>query len=190
MLKSLLFRTVLAVAAFVVVPGVAAAVEIADVQIASTTNVAGKALKLNGAGIRKKVFIKVYVGALYVEETSSDASTLINADKVKMVEMHFLRDVEKDKILGAYKEGFEHNSASQLAELQSGLDRLSAGLADVKEGGVMTVTYVPGKGTTVAIQGGPSVTVAGKTFADALFRNWLGGEPADSGLKEGMLTGH
>ena len=190
MLKPLLLRTALALCAFAVVPDTAAAVEVADVQIASTTNVAGKTLKLNGAGIRKKMIIKVYVGALYVEETSSDASALINADKVKMVEMHFLRDVEKEKILGAYKEGFENNSASKLTELQAGLDQLSAGLADVKEGSVMTVAYVPGKGTTVAIQGGPSVTVAGKTFADALFRNWLGGDPADSGLKESMLNGH
>jgi hypothetical protein len=78
----------------------------------------------------------------------------------------------------------------QAVDGQDGLDQLSAGLADVKEGNVMTVTYVPGKGTTVAIQGGPSVTVAGKTFADALFRNWLGGDPADSGLKESMLNGH
>lgn len=191
MMKKLIFATALATAtAVTVAPTPAAAVKVADIEIPATAQAAGKSLKLNGAGIRKKFVIKVYVGALYVEETSTDASALVQSDKVKMVEMHFLRDVEKAKILGAYKDGFENNSADKMAELQSGLDQLSAGLTDVKEGNVMTVTYVPGKGTTVAIQGGPSVTVAGKTFADAMFRNWLGKEPADSGLKEDMLTGH
>ena len=43
----------------------------------------------------------------------------------------------------------------------------------------MVVTYVPGHGTTVVAAGGTPVTVEGKDFADAMFRNWLGPEPAD-----------
>ncbi len=191
MLKNLIVASTLAFGTFVVAPAPAGAAQIADVEVGATATVEGKTLKLNGAGIRKKAgIIKVYVGALYLESTGSDASSIVSSDQVKMVEMHFLRDVSKDKILGAYKDGFENNSADKMAELQPGLDQLASGLADVKEGSVMTVTYVPGKGTTVAIQGGPSVTVAGKTFADALFRNWLGSDPADSTLKEEMLTGH
>ena len=37
--------------------------------------------------------------------------------------------------------------------------------------------------------GGGTVTVEGKEFADALFRNWLGGDPSDSDLKTAMLSG-
>ena len=162
---------------------------VAGVDVPETLSAEGKTLKLNGAGIRKKFIIKVYVGALYLENTATSAQEIVKSDQVKVVQMHFLRDVDKEKIIGAYKEGFEKNSGDKVAQLQAGLDKLKAGLADMKEGGVMTVTYAPGKGTTVAIKGGPSVSVPGKEFADALLRNWVGSEPADGGLKEAMLAG-
>jgi len=37
------------------------------------------------------------------------------------------------------------------------------------------------------VEGGKSVTIEGKAFGDALFRVWLGDDPVDGGLKEGML---
>jgi hypothetical protein len=45
---------------------------------------------------------------------------------------------------------------------------------------------------TVSQQSGQSVTITAdaKTVADALFRNWLGGSPADDGLKTAMVTGN
>ena len=166
----------------------AQAKEVAGVNLADTVTVEGKTLKLNGAGIRKKFIVKVYVGALYLENTSTNAADIIKSDQVKQVRMTFLRGVEKDKILGAYKEGFEKNSKDQLASLQAGLDKLSAALGDMEKGGEMTVTYVPGKGAIVK-QPKASVTVEGKEFADALLRNWLGGDPADKGLRDEMLAG-
>jgi hypothetical protein len=51
----------------------------------------------------------------------------------------------------------------------------------------MFVTYVPGQGTTVAAAGGSPVTVEGKDFADAMFRNWFGPRPADADLKANLL---
>ena len=180
---------VFAAVAVVALPGPALAKEVAGVNVPDTITVEGKTLKLNGAGIRKKFIIKVYVGALYLETTATNANAIIKADEAKQIRMHFLRGVEKDKILGAYKEGFEKNSKSKVAELQVGLDKLSAGLADMNKGGEMTVTYVPGKGTIVKQSSGAMVEVAGKEFADALLRTWLGSEPADGDLKKEMLAG-
>jgi len=42
------------------------AVEVAGAKIEDTVSVSNQNLVLNGAGIRKKLFIKVYVGALYL----------------------------------------------------------------------------------------------------------------------------
>lgn len=168
---------------------VAWARDVAGVNVAETVSAEGKTLKLNGVGIRKKFIIKVYVGALYLENLSTNAGEIIKGDQVKQVRMTFLRTVEKDKILGAYKEGFEKNSGGKMAQLQPGLDKLAAGIADMNKGGEMIVTYVPGKGTMVSQSSGAQVMVEGKEFADALFRNWLGSEPADGDLKKEMLAG-
>jgi hypothetical protein len=167
----------------------AQAKNVAGVDFPDTVDVGGQTLKLNGAGIRKKMLFKVYAGGLYVAATTSDASAVVAADAPKRVRMVFLRDVDKKKILETYKEGFENNSAGPgLAGLIAKLDQLAPALADMKEGSEMMVTYEPGKGTTVAAAGGGApVTIEGKDFADALFRNWFGPKPADDDLKEAML---
>jgi hypothetical protein len=163
--------------------------DVAGVKVPETISAGGKELKLNGAGIRKKFVFKVYVGALYLESPSTDASQIVSSDQVKSVHMTFLRNVEKDKILGAFKEGFENNSKDKAAALSPEIDKLAPSLTDLKEGSEMIVTYVPGTGTTISIKGGKEQTVAGKDMGDALFRNWLGAHPADDDLKKEMLAG-
>ncbi len=162
---------------------------VAGVEVSETLSTEGKSLKLNGAGIRKKFVVKVYVGALYLEEPATDAAAIVKADSVKVMKLSFLREVDKGKLMGAFKEGFEKNSAGKAASLQPHLDKVAAAIGDAKAGTVMTVTYVPGKGTTIAMQGSGSATIEGKDFADAIFLSWLGPKPADDGLKTELLAG-
>jgi hypothetical protein len=161
--------------------------EVAGVKLEETATLAGKTLQLNGAGVRSKLFVKVYVGALYLEQRSGDPAAILAADQPWLVSMTFKRDVEKDKIIGAFKEGFENNSKGDLPVLLAGLATFDAALKDLKSGEVMVITYFPGQGATVVAPGGGSATVEGKVFADALLRNWLGDKPADGDLKKGML---
>ena len=178
------------VAALVVIASPAGAREVAGVKVPDTVTVEGKPLKLNGAGIRKKFVIKVYVGALFVEAASTDPNAIIGSDQIKSVHLYFLRDVGREKILEAFREGFEKNSAPpKLAALNASLQQAASAIQDLKEGAEFVVTYLPGKGTTLGTKGGKEVTVAGKDFADALFRNWIGTYPADDDLKEQMLAG-
>jgi chalcone isomerase-like protein len=166
--------------------------EVEGVKVADTLEAGGRTLLLNGAGVRKKSFlkVKVYVGALYLGARSKDAQAIVAADEPKAVRMVFLRDVDRDKILDAFKEGFENNSRPGLAELLPKLELLRPAIpVEIKERQVLSVVYEPGRGSTVGVEGGATVTVEGKDFADALFRNWLGQEPADTDLKEGMLAG-
>jgi hypothetical protein len=163
--------------------------EVAGVQVPDTMTLGGAALALNGAGLRSKFFVKVYVGALYLTQRSGAAAAILAADAPWLVTMTFKRDVDKAKILEAFKEGFEHNSAADLPALLPGLARLDAAMKDLKEGDVFTISYQPGVGSTVTPPGGAPVVVEGRTFATALLRNWLGDRPADSGLKAGMLGG-
>jgi hypothetical protein len=61
-------------------------------------------------------------------------------------------------------------------------------IPDLKEGQQLSITYVPGQGTTVVVDDGTAkTTVEGKDFADALFRVWLGSDPVDADLKERLL---
>ncbi|HEY6098924.1 MAG TPA: chalcone isomerase family protein [Anaeromyxobacter sp.] len=162
--------------------------EVAGVDFPETAGVSGGELRLNGAGVRTRFFVKVYAGGLYLAQPSGDPEAIVAADAPKRVRMVFLRDVDKGKIMETYREGFENKSPGPgLAALLRELERLAPALADMKKGGEMSVTYVPGQGTTVAASGGGAVNVEGKDFADAMFRNWLGPKPADGALQKAFV---
>jgi hypothetical protein len=187
MLRLALLRLVAAVSLLAGFP--AQAREVEGVDVPDTVTVDGSALQLNGVGLRRATMfnVKVYVGALYLATRSTDPEAIVAADAPKRVRMAFLRDVEREKVLGAFREGFEKNSSAQAKELEPGLERIAKVLpASMKPRQELVVTYTPGTGTTVSGPEG-AVTVEGKAFADALLRVWLGPKPADDGLKKAML---
>lgn len=163
--------------------------DVSGVNVPETVTVEGKALKLNGAGLRKKAMFKVYVAALYVETPSKDASAITTTDQIRSMHMHFLRSVKGEAVTEAIAEGFEHNSKAQMPALQDRLAKLGAMIPNVAEGDVLTMTYVPGKGTVVSVKGVEKGTIEGKDFADALFTVWLGGNPVQENLKAELLKG-
>ncbi|MBL8956908.1 MAG: chalcone isomerase family protein [Myxococcaceae bacterium] len=164
----------------------ASAGELKGVKMADSTTVDGKSLKLQGMGLRSKAFIKVYVAGLYLENASDNADKIIGSDSVRRVEMSMMRDLGKDKIVSAIHDGVEKNSKDKMSALKERLDKFTAAIPDLKEGQVMSITYVPGKGTTVK-GASAEMTVPGKDFADAVFLVWLGKDPVDDDLKAGML---
>jgi len=71
--------------------------------------------------------------------------------------------------------------------MKSDIDKLNGALEDLKSGDEMVFTYLPGTGTTLAINGKDKVTIAGQPFAQALLSVWLGPKPPTSEVKKGML---
>ena len=179
--------TLCAVVLAVVLALPAAAREVAGVDFPDTTPVQGKQLKLNGTALRKKLVFKVYAVGLYLETPSQDAQQVIGSEQVKRVRMSMLRDLDKGKIVEAIIEGFKRNSADKLPALQQRLDTFCASIPDLKKGEELVLTYAPGKGTTIQSSSGQEMSVQGRDFADALFSVWLGKNPVDEHLKEGML---
>jgi len=176
------------VLALLVVP--AAAMELAGVTLPDEITVGGTTLKLNGMGVRTKTMlkVKVYVAGLYLTTPSHDAAAIVAADQAKQVLMHFLyKKVEKDKLTEAWREGFANNSAAALPALKARLDEFCALWPDMASGERAVITYLPGTGTRLELNGTEAGVIPGKDFADAMFAVWLGTKPADTGLKEGIL---
>jgi hypothetical protein len=163
--------------------------DVGGVDVADTLRVQGADLKLNGAGLRRATIfkVKVYVGALYVAQPSKDPAAIVAADAPKAVRMRFVRDVGKSDVLKAFREGFENNSPADAKALEPSLEKLATVVpGEMKSGMELLIAYVPEKGTVVTGPEG-TVTIPGKPFADALFRNWLGDKVADGDLKKALL---
>jgi len=165
--------------------------EVAGINISETISLSGqsKKLSLNGAGIRAKFIFDIYVGSLYLEKKATKANKIYTLPGQKRVGMHFLYDeVSKDKLVNGWNDGFENNHTSEeLLKLKTRIAQFNDLFITVKEGDVINLDFIPNKGTSVIINNKTMGLVKGDDFFVAVLKIWLGDEPADSDLKEGML---
>ncbi|MBK8003263.1 MAG: chalcone isomerase family protein [Gemmatimonadetes bacterium] len=159
------------------------------VHMPSTIDVGGHTLSLNGMALRKKFIIKVYVAGLYVASESKDPQAILAADAPRRMVMHFISGHgSKDKICGAWNDGLKDNTPGASAELKAQFEQLCGMMRDIKNGEELLITYVPDQGTTINIAGSDVGTIAGKEFADAVLRCWIGPKPGPGeGFKKGLL---
>ena len=102
----------------------ASALEIAGVNVPQTVTVENNQLVLNGAGIRKKFFFKIYVGALYLTDIRSNVEAILADPGPKSIVMTFLyKEVETEKLVDGWNEGFANNSSTR--EIKKLKDRIS-----------------------------------------------------------------
>jgi hypothetical protein len=78
-------------------------------------------------------------------------------------------------------------SADDLRALRDRLELINKAYKDVRPGDNYVLTYVPGKGTTLRLNGSPLVTVPGRDFASAYFRIWLGDDPISVPMRDSLL---
>ena len=160
---------------------------LAGVTLPDTVQVSDTTLVLNGLGLRKKFVVKVYVVGLYLEQKSSDPGAIMKVSTVKRIVMHFVHSASSHQMADAFEESFKNNAPEASKTMKSDIDRLLGALEPVKEGDQMLFTYLPGTGTTFAINGKEKLTIADPAFAPVLLSVWLGPKPPNADLKKGML---
>jgi hypothetical protein len=178
------------VCALALISSNASAAEISGVKLPDQVSVAGKSLKLNGAGLRQATILKVnvYAAGLYLEKPSGDGEAIANSDQSKSIDMVFMRDVSAKQMAEAFGEGFDKNCVAGCAELKPHISKLQGLLKDMKKGETMSVRFL-GDGVELMIRGQKAGSVGDKAFSHQLIRCWIGKNPPNSGLKEGLLGG-
>jgi hypothetical protein len=169
----------------------ATAAEVAGVFVDDEIETAsGRQLLLNGAGLREKFWVDVYVGSLYLPQKSADAAEILSRSWPWRMQLDFVyKEVSRDKLLDSWREGFEKNQSDEtLQRLQARIDRFYGYFADsavAKDR--YRFDYDPAGGTRVSKNGQTLGTIPGDDFAAALLEIWLGNSPADKSLKKDLL---
>jgi hypothetical protein len=164
------------------------ALDVAGVNVAPTVSSHQKTLTLNGAGVRKAYLtVKVYVGSLYTEKKSISTDELLKDPGDKLIRMSFvMKKVEKEKIVGAFSEGFSKNSPA-VAGTADAKAFLSWFTADFVAGDTVDISLAA-DGTVSATHNGKVLgAMRNPGLARAVLLIWFGDKPADAGLKKGML---
>ncbi len=166
------------------------------VDMPETLKVGPYTVVLNGVGIRKVLFIKPYVGGLYLTHAETDGNKIMAADEPMAIRLELIDDVGYGMFLRALYNGMRNStratgdSFEPLKERYSKLKSFFPKEEGFKEGDIYEFKYLPGSGMQVIKNGKLLGTIPGLDFKKAFFGIWLNDEyPADSNLRTAMLAG-
>ena len=149
-------------------------------------------LVLNGAGVRSKLaFLKLYVGALYLQDKESSAQTVIEADEPMAVRLHIISKlITSERMEEATREGFAKATQGGLSPLQDRVDTFIDVFKqdEIVEDDVFDLVYVPDHGVETYKNNEFISVIPGLDFKKALFGIWLSEDPVQDSLKEAMLS--
>jgi len=167
------------------------AVQLDGVEMPETLQVFGRALHLNGWGLRTySIFgIHIYTASLYLEHLGTNPDKIINSLETKLLVVRFEHAVSAEEAQKAWRTGLENNcigschlDPDEVAKFLSQVPAMHTGdkfnLVFTQSGGIVTVN-----GQQVG-------TISRRQFADAILATFLGPNPASSMLKQELLGGH
>ncbi|AQS38932.1 hypothetical protein Sps_03816 [Shewanella psychrophila] len=164
------------------------AVEISGVKVPEQIVVADTQLQLNGAGVRSKFFIDLYVGSLYLPAASTDITSILDASDAAVRLNITSGMITSDKMRDAIIDGFDDATDGNTKAIQAQMDAFMALFSDeIKEGDQFTLATSKANGVTAYKNGVAQDTIEGEAFRQALLKIWLGDSPAQNSLKKAML---
>lgn len=184
----------LALAAAMALPQHAAAVDVAGVKLEDAVKVAGKDLKLNGAGVRTRAVFKVYAMGLYLGKKETTVDAVLASQGPRRFNIVMMREVSGEDFGQAFMTGINANTdkaeKSKLINQMAKLGEIFVSVGGLKKGDSMNVDWVPDKGTVIELNGKTlAEPLPDLAFYNALLKIWLGDKPADAALKPALLGG-
>jgi len=172
--------------------GAAQAIEVGGLKFDDTVKVAGKELKVNGAGIRTRVIIKVYALVLYLPEKKDTTAGVLDSPGPRRFSLGLLREVTGDELGQAFLAGITANTdKAERSKFVNQLTQFGEAFVNIpqgKKGDVITVDWVPDTGTVMFLNGKPiGEPMKDIAFYNAVLKIWLGDKPVDSSLKPQLL---
>jgi hypothetical protein len=170
----------------------AGAVEVGGVKFDDTVKVAGKELKLNGAGMRTKFIVKVYAAGLYLPEKKNTVPEVLKQEGPRRMTLVMMREITSDDFGQAFMTGLNNNidkaEKSRYVSQINKFGEMFAAIENLKKGDVLHIDWIPGSGTQCELNGKKvGETVPDLNYYNAVLRIWLGDKPVDSSLKPVLL---
>lgn len=160
------------------------------VTIPRTMKFENKTLQLNGAGSRSKMWMEVYIQALYLSQLSQNPKEIIDDNLEMSIRIEITSAlVSSGKLTRAMHTGFEKSAGDNFITLKPKMELLKSYLAeDIKRGDVFELTYNPTDSSVWVVKNGEfKGKVPGFDFKKVFFGIWLGDNPVDEELKNNLL---
>lgn len=181
-----IYFALFAIVLFLVVPQVKGA-EVEGIYFKDSVTVGDTRLSVRGTGLFRYLgILKAYVGALYVEEGTPTNAVL--EDKAKRLELEYFHAIKGEDFGPATNKVIVKNTDMETIErLRPQIDYHNSLYVDVQPGDRYSLTYIPGKGTVLALNDKPIGTIEGADFASAIYAMWLGQDPMNKSFRKQLL---
>ncbi|MGA8164776.1 MAG: chalcone isomerase family protein [Waddliaceae bacterium] len=140
----------------------------------------GYDLKATGAATRKKLFIKIYSIAHYMQDPSALKEgniydDIINSDKAKQLTAKWVRSVDQERFKKGYLASFKKAVPPQLlTQLRPTFDQFLTFFGEVSKNDTQVIRSLPGGVVIVEINGVETGRIQNEEFAKALWSIWFG----------------
>lgn len=160
---------------------------IQGVRFADSRQAGDLTLKLVGTGLQRYAYVyHVCVAALYLPAGTKPTDALTNVPKT--LEIEYFHTIRADQFASLTVKGVKANTPpAEFARVEARLGDFVAAYRSVQPGDRYALTFLPGDGTTLALNGKTVIHIPGDDFARALYAVWLGKKPVTEGLKAGLL---
>ena len=147
-------------------------------------------LVLNGSGARTKAFMELYNAGLYLTKASNNPKAIVTADEPMAIRIKITSGwVSQGNLLESLEDGFTNSTGGNSREIRTEIDQFRACFQDdISKGDVFDLLYLPAKGVVVSKNGKYKGMITGLKFKQALFGIWLSDKPADTALRQAMIT--
>jgi hypothetical protein len=182
----LYFKVVIMVVCLTLLALPVQAAEVEGIRFSDTHVVDGNTLYLAGTGLLRYWGFKAYTGALYLEKGAAVDEVL--SDRAKRLELEYFRAIKGEDFGPATDKFIAKNvDATTYKRLRPQIDYHNSLYEDVQPGDRYSLTYIPGRGTELALNGEPKGMIEGPEFAAAVFSIWLGSKPINNAFKNQIL---
>jgi len=156
-------------------------------------------LVLNGAGLRTRFMLEVYVVGLYVRTRTTRTTRTTRADAVldarepRRVRLVMKRAVDAQTIWDNFNEGIRTNaSGAELSALEPRLvevERAFRAIGAVAKGDEVDIDLAADGTGVIRYRGEEQGVISSAELSRALLKIWLGAKPVQDDLKRALLGG-
>lgn len=146
-------------------------------------------LDLYGVGVRKFLWMDMYVGAIFLTNIKERPIEIIESNENMAMRLHILSSLVSNKrIIKAIEDGFQKSTQGNLYYYQSRIDKMISFFeGEISPGDIIDMVYSENGITQVFLNQKKLGEIKGLDFKKALFGVWLSNDPVDKSLKQQMI---
>lgn len=150
-----------------------------------------EALQLYGAGLRKFLWIDMYVGVIYLKDKKLTPHQIIHSNEPMALRLHIISSlISKKRTIKAIKDGFDKATKGNASQYQERIDQMIGFFKnEIQPNDIIDLVYKPSGEIRIYRNTNYLGSLNGLDFKQALFGMWLSENAVDKNMREAILNG-